>query len=194
MWFFFFCKMLWVYYIHTTPWSSSMYVVQVMPPIQLVSITYHCLKAVSLKMAPIVGVVCRTYISGTRRGWGASDWLNLALRSISGHILLMASSNVKSLLCQFILFLLTSHSLIEKDLGSPITNMFCIWPLHWSSVVNMYLDLFSVDRSLLFNIQSLIILSQDFAVVLYVFFFISTCRISLVMGKNFKAIFYQKIF
>ena len=69
-------------------------VVQGVTPIQLVSTTHYSFKTVSLKMAPSVGMVCRTYIPRSRRSWEASDCLSVAHRSTSGHILLMTSSTI----------------------------------------------------------------------------------------------------
>lgn len=65
----------------------SVYTVQKVPPT-------HCSpKTMSLKIAPTVGTLGRTYIPRTEEGWGASIWLDPILGSTSGNILLITSSN-----------------------------------------------------------------------------------------------------
>lgn len=61
---------------------------------QMISTTPFSLKAASKEQLPgSWGMVCRMYIEGQGRGWGVSDCLGLALRSTTGHLFSISSSN-----------------------------------------------------------------------------------------------------
>lgn len=62
-------------------------------PTMVVSTPHSYLQAVSLKMAPTVGIDGKNYIPRTEGRWGASSCQGLGRWSTCGHVLSMTSSN-----------------------------------------------------------------------------------------------------